>query len=184
MTKANVHMKTITNIIYLAFALFAFAFFALLPRAQAVTPLPDGGYPGQNTAEGTAALRDLTTGEGNTALGNFTLTLNTEGAENTAVGDSALRNSTTGSGNTAVGDGALINSNPSLPFGFNTAIGLGAGENVTTASGVTVIGANMKAENVSASTWIANIYGRTTQNGMTLPVIVSADGPAWHDGFL
>ena len=29
--------------------------FALLPRAQAVLPAPDGGYPGGNTAEGTNA---------------------------------------------------------------------------------------------------------------------------------
>jgi len=203
--------------------------FGLSPTAKALLPAPppDGGYPGGNTAEGTGASRDLTTGTFNTAVGNFSLTLNTEGAFNTGVGNSALRNSTTGDnntacgseallsntegsgntavgvgaleknttgfgntgigttalqsnrdsvGNTAVGSGALINSNPSVSFGFNTAIGLGAGENVTTASGVTAIGANMKAKNVSLSTWVANIYGKTTQNGMTLPVIVSADG--------
>ena len=31
-------------------------------RVQAVVPLPDGGYPGGNTAEGTKALLSLTTG--------------------------------------------------------------------------------------------------------------------------
>ena len=40
--KGNKQMKTITNIIYSAFALFAFACFALSPTAQAVTPAPDG----------------------------------------------------------------------------------------------------------------------------------------------
>src|SRR5438045_3294630 len=43
--------------------------FALLPRAQAVVPAPDGGYPGGNTAEGTNALFSLTSGVWNTALG-------------------------------------------------------------------------------------------------------------------
>ena len=33
------------------------ACFALLPRAQAVLPPPDGGYPSQNTAEGDDALQ-------------------------------------------------------------------------------------------------------------------------------
>ena len=48
----------------LAFLLIplALACFALSPGAQAVSPPPDGGYPNGNTAEGNAALRDLTTG--------------------------------------------------------------------------------------------------------------------------
>ena len=33
---------------------------ALSPTARAVTPAPDGGYPGHNTAEGTDALFNLT----------------------------------------------------------------------------------------------------------------------------
>jgi hypothetical protein len=79
----------------------------LAPQVQAVNPPPDGGYPGGNTAEGTAALRDLTTGEFNTAIGLFSLTLNTGGDFNTGVGASALRNNTTGNQNTAVGADAL-----------------------------------------------------------------------------
>ena len=43
--------------------------YALLPRAQAVAPAPDGGYPGFNTAEGQNALFSLTTGAANTAVG-------------------------------------------------------------------------------------------------------------------
>ena len=38
------------------------ACFGVLPKAQAVIPAPDGGYPGQNTAEGQSALLSLTTG--------------------------------------------------------------------------------------------------------------------------
>jgi hypothetical protein len=46
-------------------------FFALLcilgagPKAQAVDPPPGGGYPDGNTAVGTEALLDLTTGQDN-----------------------------------------------------------------------------------------------------------------------
>src|SRR5713101_3267438 len=47
----------------------ALAWFALSPTAQAVDPAPDGGYANQNTAEGTDALLNLTTGSGNTAIG-------------------------------------------------------------------------------------------------------------------
>src|SRR5947207_5891506 len=39
------------------------------PQAPAVSPAPDGGYPGNNTAEGTSALFSLTSGIDNTALG-------------------------------------------------------------------------------------------------------------------
>jgi hypothetical protein len=56
------HMKRMTNIIYPAVTAFALACFALLPGAQAVSPPPDGGYAGGNTAEGRNALFSLTTG--------------------------------------------------------------------------------------------------------------------------
>jgi hypothetical protein len=41
--------------------------------------------------------------------------------------------------------------------------------------GVTCIGTVAGAD-VSDATWISNVYGVTTQNGTTAPVIVSADG--------
>jgi hypothetical protein len=62
-------MKTITNIIHTAIALFALAWLALSPSVRAVDPPPDGGYPGQNTAGGEDALFSLTTGVENTAIG-------------------------------------------------------------------------------------------------------------------
>src|SRR6266516_1938956 len=99
-------MSTITNIIYPAISVFAFASFALSPGARAVSPAPDGGYPGGNTAEGQSALLRNTTGSGNTAVGNVALEINT-GGENTALGNAALQDNTTGSGNTAVGNFAL-----------------------------------------------------------------------------
>jgi hypothetical protein len=88
------HLKTLISGSPLRFARLllplAFACFALCPMAQAVSPAPDGAYPGGNTAEGNAALRDLTTGTFNTAVGLFSLTLNTGGGSNTGVGASAL----------------------------------------------------------------------------------------------
>src|SRR5438876_2881532 len=59
------------------------ACFALSPTAQAVNPAPDGGYSGDNTAEGTNALFSLTTGTGNTANGFEALFSNTTGLANT-----------------------------------------------------------------------------------------------------
>ena len=58
----------------------------LLPNVQAVSPPPDGGYPGGNTAEGQDALLSLTTGTYNTAIGFLSLKSNTTGNFNTAIG--------------------------------------------------------------------------------------------------
>src|SRR6266704_2066221 len=79
--------------------------------ARAVTPAPDGGYPGFNTAEGDDALFSLTSGTSNTANGSAALRNNTTGNNNTANGDSALINNTTGNNNTANGVSALQNNN-------------------------------------------------------------------------
>src|SRR5215470_7577109 len=98
--KGNKHMKTITNIIYLASALFAFACFALAPQARAQCQqgcdLSNG-----NTFLGNAALINNTTGTNNTATGFDALFSNTEGFQNTANGFQALEFNTTGSDNTA-----------------------------------------------------------------------------------
>jgi trimeric autotransporter adhesin len=81
---------------------------ALPPTAHAqLSPPPDGGYPGNNTAEGTDALFGLTTGTENTALGFNALYSNTTGGENTATGSTALLSNTTGIRNTANGFAAL-----------------------------------------------------------------------------
>ena len=58
--------------------------------------------------------------------------------------------------------------------GGNTALGSEAGNNITTASNVIAIGS--AAADVSSTTWIGNVYGVTTQNATTAPVMVSADG--------
>ena len=68
------------------FVALVLACFALSPQARAVDPSPDGGYPGQNTAEGDDALFSLTTGTDNTAVGFNALFSNTIG-DPTATAD-------------------------------------------------------------------------------------------------
>ncbi len=101
------------------------ACFGLSSTMQAVTPAPDGGYPGNNTAEGTEALLNRTTGAWNTAVGfqaqsgtttgnssvavGFRALQHNDGDYNTAVGSQALINDTTGEGNIAIGGNAGIN---------------------------------------------------------------------------
>ena len=83
------------------------ACFAISPVAQAVTPPPDGGYPGGNTAEGTNALLSLTTGLYNTGIGIFSLESLTTGSFCTGVGAGTLLVNTADQ-NTATGAGALL----------------------------------------------------------------------------
>src|SRR5437660_7411316 len=73
------------------------------PNAFGVDPPPDGGYPGDNTAEGIDALFSLTGGTENTALGADALYYNAGGTGNTAVGHSTLLSNTSGNDNTAIG---------------------------------------------------------------------------------
>jgi hypothetical protein len=100
-------MKTTTNIIYPAFAAFALACFAVSPRAQAVSPAPDGCYPAFTTAEGCNALKFLTSGAGNTGIGWEALFSTTTGSFNTGVGAGALILNN-GDSNTATGAAALL----------------------------------------------------------------------------
>jgi len=123
-----------TNLILLVLVILA-----LSPAAEAVSPPPDGGYPGGNTAEGQHALLSLTTGTYNTAGGWFSLKANSTGNfntatgagalfattadENTATGAGALLSNTSGEGNTANGAFALFNN---ADHSFNTATGFQA----------------------------------------------------------
>src|SRR5438876_9483481 len=72
--------------------------FGLVQNAKALLPLPvpDGGYPGGNTAEGINALHDVNTAVGinNTAVGLNALTHDTTGFSNVAIGEAALANNT------------------------------------------------------------------------------------------
>jgi hypothetical protein len=105
------------------------AAFALSPTAQAqLSPPPDGGYDGNNTAEGTDALFSLTTGTDNTAIGFDALFSNTTGSENTATGSVALLSNTTGIRNAASGFAALESNTTGVR---NTATGRAALANNT-----------------------------------------------------
>jgi hypothetical protein len=137
--------------------------FELSPKIQAVVPPPDGGYPNFNTAEGTKALQNLTTGAANTAVGWYSLFTDTTGSfntglgagaliltngdENTAIGAAALLFNTA-DGNTAVGSRALLNNTTGgtlaniqgIDIGPNVAVGQQALENNTVASANTAVG--------------------------------------------
>jgi hypothetical protein len=105
------------------FVVLGFDCFCLSPLTRALSPPPDGGYPGANTAEGDGALQNLTTGINNTADGTGALTFNTTGGNNTANGRDALHQNITGDFNTASGCLALF---IGTTGNFNTATGAGA----------------------------------------------------------
>jgi hypothetical protein len=155
--------------------------FVFLRGAQAVTPPPDGGYPGFTTAEGTQALQNLTTGAGNTGVGwralfaDTTASFNTglgagalllnQGDSNTAVGSVALLFNTLGTQNTATGTAALEfnagsdnTANGAFALFTNTtgfanmADGEGALYNNTTGQANTAIGESALYDNTTGNT--------------------------------
>jgi uncharacterized coiled-coil protein SlyX len=159
---------------------FALLCFALVQNTQAVSPPPDGGYPGGNTAEGQNALRSTTTGGYNAAVGYFSLFANTTGSfntalgagaldlntgdNNTATGAAALLLNTTGANNTATGVAALVHNGTgshntangafalaNTTGSFNTAVGDNALFSNTTAEGNTANGASALSANTEGS---------------------------------
>jgi hypothetical protein len=167
--------------------LVVLAGFALSPaqEASAVSPAPDGGYPGNNTAEGSSALLNLTTGTSNTAAGFQALYLNTTGnyntgngakamhgnraAQNTATGYSALIINITGSYNTANGSNVLYGNGGSN----NTAVGLGAlyaplGASENTAVGVSALASNYRGTQNTAVGFKTFAGHRGQQNDIAL----------------
>jgi len=171
-------MKTRALLILVATSLVCIG---LSPKAKAISPPPDGGYPGGNTAEGQDALLDLTSGLYNTAVGLFSLRSNTTGnfntaigagtllfntgEQNTATGAAALLNNTTGTSNTAMGEAALFGnttgaSNTAVGAGVlltnttgnaNTALGLDALSSNTTGNNNTAIGEDVLNSNTTGS---------------------------------
>jgi hypothetical protein len=132
----------------------------LLPNVQAVSPPPDGGYPGGNTAEGQDALLSLTTGTFNTAIGFLSLKSNKTGAFNTAIGAGALFVNTADE-NTAIGAGALLSNTSGAA---NTAIGESALFANTTGNANTATGANALVNNVNGDSNTANGNGALASN--------------------
>src|SRR5437762_12031632 len=105
------------------------AWFALSPSTRAVLPAPDGGYSGNNTAEGDDALFSNIAGSNNTANGYQALYSNITGSNNTANGYQALYSNITGTFNTASGVGALLSNTTGY---YNTANGVYALHSNTT----------------------------------------------------
>jgi hypothetical protein len=137
--------------IVLTTILLTIGFLALPQRTRAVSPAPDGGYPGLNTAEGQGALLGLTTGTVNTAVGWFSLKSDTDGSFNTAVGAGTLLVNTS-SENTAIGAAALL---LNTTGGSNTAVGAVALLNNTigqnnTASGTFALQSNTEGSDNTA----------------------------------
>ena len=171
-------------------SLVALICIGLSPTSRAVTPPPDGGYPGFTTAEGQNALLSLTTGSANTAVGWLSLKSNTdgsfntavgagtlvlnigdqamgEGIENTAIGTAALLLNTTGSGNTATGVSALQGNTVG---NGNTAVGFNALPSNTTGSVNTAIGdaalLNNTTGGFNTAIGFATLINNTTINGI------------------
>src|SRR2546427_2297566 len=176
-------MKIKTNIIYSAFALFAFTCFALAPQARATCK--DACLTNDNTVQGDDALISLTSGTDNTANGSNALLNNTIGIENTATGSHALYYNTTGNYNVANGDYALYSNTTGIDndaFGSgamlsnttgskNTAIGDVALYRNTTGYGNAASGANALQENTIGSNNTANggfaLFNNTTSSNNT-----------------
>ncbi len=134
--------KTLSTAIGLTILCLSF-----LPDTRAVSPPPDGGYPGGNTAEGQAALLNLTTGGFNTAVGYVSLRGTTTASFNTAIAAGALP-ANIASGNTATGAGVLL----SNTTGFNnTAVGTFALFRNDNGSHNTAIGVNALVGNTDSS---------------------------------
>jgi hypothetical protein len=134
-------MKTFS--LFIAFTVICIA---LLPGAHAVVPPPDGGYPGNNTAEGQNALLSLTTGVNNTAIGWSSLKSNTNGQFNTAVGAGTLFSTVHAAGNTAIGGAALFSDTDGSR---NTAVGTVALYQNTTGERNTAIGYSALSNNTT-----------------------------------
>ncbi len=139
------------------------ACFALSTTVPAVTPAPDGGYPGNNTAEGTSALFSLTTGVGNTALGSQALFSDDIGNYNTGTGYHALFANTIGFYNTANGVQALFSNTTAS---YNTAHGFNSlYRNTTgtqnTATGVQALFSNTTG-NYNTGYGVNSLYNNTT----------------------
>ena len=168
---------------------------ASVKNAQAVSPAPDGGYSGGNTAEGQDALLHLTAGVHNTAVGFLSLKSDTTGSYNTAIGSGTLR-ANRSDANTATGTFALLNNtggrqntaNGALALlsntsgNVNTAVGYSALVSNTvgfqnTAVGDSTLGSNTTGDNNTAS-GSAALYNNATGDGNT----ATGSGTLYNNG--
>ena len=162
--------------------ILSLTYVGLLPRAEAVSPPPDGGYPGGNTAEGENALLSLASGNYNTAVGVLSLLSTTTNSFNTGVGAGTLLSNTAGSlntpegippgsENTATGAGALLSNTTGAENTANGAFALFSNTeaNFNTAIGARALFLNTGAENTAIGA--SALENNTTGN------FNSANGP-------
>jgi hypothetical protein len=151
--------------------------------------LPVNTSGAENTANGAQALFFNTTGGYNTAVGVEALDSNSTGSYNTAIGWAALANNGTGGQNTAFGWSALSNitGNNNIGIGYFAGLNISSADNnieigsvgTSTDSGTIRIGctAICTAPLVpQTSTFIAGIYGSTTQSRNAVPVVIDSNG--------
>jgi hypothetical protein len=122
---------------------------------RAVSPAPNGGYPGGNAAEGTNALLSRTTGTYNTSVGIYSLLSLTDGDFNTGVGAGTLL-ANTADNNTAFGAAALLSNTTGLN---NTATGVSALGNNTIGTSNTATGLDALFSNTTGTNNMANGNG-------------------------
>lgn len=106
----------------------------------------------------------------NTATGSTALLNNSTGNHNTADGARALFLNTTGSSNTAIGRDALL---ANTSGNFNIAIGAGAGSQITDAFNCIAIG--HQGANVNQSCFIGNVRNAVVAPD-ALPVLIDSAG--------
>lgn len=107
-----------------------------------------------NTAVGYHALQDLAAGNANTAVGSLAGKDISSGTNNTVVGYNALSTLTTGSSCTAIGDTCLTNN---LSGGANTGVGYGALFSTTGANN-TALGTTAGFTGTANTTGTSNTY--------------------------
>jgi hypothetical protein len=145
-------------------------------KVQAVSPAPDGGYTGWNTAEGSDALFHVNVAAGtfNTAVGGHALYGDTTGQANTAVGAFALATNSSGDQNVAVGQGALVSNTHGS---YNTASGFQALKSNTTGTFNTAIGNSALFGNTigndNTATGAAALFTNTTGSSNTAYGVVA-----------
>jgi hypothetical protein len=143
--------------------LACFALSVMAQEAPDVSPPPDGGYRGGNTAEGQRALQSLTSGTYNNAIGLYSLLSLTTGSFNTGDGAATLLLNNANE-NTATGTGALLSNNAPR----NTADGAFALFFNTTGTDNTAVGDRAMQSNITgnANTAVGSgaLFNNTTGN--------------------
>jgi hypothetical protein len=102
----------------------------------------------KNTAVGVGAQLYITNGSNNTAVGDTSLYANASGTENVAVGQNALASGVSASGNVAIGSQSFKNN---ISGGNNTVVGYNAALTLNSGSNNIILGNSANSSSASAS---------------------------------